>query len=140
MAFDFWTVVGSCSIVDRSDVEAALTDVENRLRALDLEGLVAFQGHLAVELEALNLGSLASIPIELPSGAVFDQTEDHFLYARCACLLSGRASAHEVISDPGQFSVFVAPRLQSAETLLYLARNEYRRRTGESMKGVRTPE
>lgn len=140
MALDFWAVIGSRSIQDASDVDAALAEIGYRLHLLALEDLVAFQGQLAEQLEALDLNGLASIPVQLSNGAVFEQTDDHFLYARCACLLAGREAAGRAIADPEQFGQFIAPRLQSAEALLYLARNEYRQRTGESMKGVRIPE
>lgn len=133
MPSDFWSVIGSNVITSRADVTAALDRVEQRLRELDPPDLVAFEGQLDQNLDALDLSSLASIPVELAGGLVLEQTTDHFLYARCACLLAGRETARSVLEESERFSDFVAPALQSAESLLYLARKEYEKRTGEPM-------
>jgi uncharacterized protein DUF4240 len=134
MADDFWSVIGSNAIASRADVEAAVGQVERRLRTLDLPDLVSFQDQLDRNLDALDVSSLASIQVTLAEGLVLEQTSDHFLYARCACLLAGRDEVQAVLEDSERFRDFVAPRLQSAEALLYLARTEYQRRTGELMR------
>ncbi|MEV1289567.1 DUF4240 domain-containing protein [Micromonospora sp. NPDC049679] len=134
MVADFWSVIGSNAVTSRADVEAAVEQVERRLRALDLPDLVSFQGQLDQNLDALDLSSLASIQVELAEGLVLEQTADHFLYARCACLLAGRKEVRAVLEESERFSDFVAPRLQSAEALLYLARTEYQKRTGQPMR------
>ena len=134
MAVDFWSVIGSNAVTSRADVEAAVGQVERRLRTLDLSDLVSFQDQLERNLDALDLSSLASIQVAVAEGLVLEQTADHFLYARCACLLAGREEARAVLENSERFSDFVAPRLQSAEALLYLARTEYQRRTGQPMK------
>lgn len=134
MAADFWSVIGSNAVTSRAEVQAAIERVELRLRALDLPDLVEFQGQLDRNLDALDLSSLASVRVELVEGLVLEQTADHFLYARCACLLAGREKSRAVLEGSGRFSDFVAPKLQSAEALLYLARNEYEERTGEPMR------
>lgn len=134
MVTDFWSVIGSNAVTDQADVEAAVGQIERRLRTLDLPDLISFQEQLDQNLDALDLSSLASIQVELTEGLVLEQTADHFLYARCACLLAGREEVRVVLDDSERFSDFVAPRLQSAETLLYLARTEYQRRTGQQMR------
>jgi hypothetical protein len=134
MAADFWSVIGSNAVTSRADVEAAVGQIERRLRKLDLPDLVNFQDQLDRNLDALDLSSLASVQVALAGGLVLEQTTDHFLYARCACLLAGREEARAVLENSERFSDFVAPRLQSAETLLYLARTEYQRRTGRPMR------
>ena len=134
MAVDFWSVIGSNAVTSRADVEAAVGQVERRLRTLELSDLVSFQDQLERNLDALDLSSLASIQVAVAEGLVLEQTADHFLYARCACLLAGREEARAVLENSERFSDFVAPRLQSAEALLYVARTEYQRRTGQPMK------
>ncbi|MFC0437393.1 DUF4240 domain-containing protein [Kutzneria buriramensis] len=133
MAVDFWSVIGSNAVTSRADIEVAVAQVEQRLRALDPSDLVSFQDQLERNLDALDLSALASIPVELAGGLVLEQTADHFLYARCACLLAGRDEVRGVLESSERFGDFVAPRLQSAEALLYLARTEHQRRTGEPM-------
>ena len=134
MAVDFWSVIGSNAVTSRADVEAAVGEVERRLRTLELSDLVSFQDQLDRNLDALDLSSLASIQVAVAEGLVLEQTADHFLYARCACLLAGQEEVRAVLENSERFSNFVAPRLQSAETLLYLARTEYQRRTGQPMR------
>ena len=133
MAADFWSVIGSNPVTSRADVEAAVEQVQQRLSVLDLADMVEFQRQLDRNLDALDLGSLASVQVELAGGLILEQTADHFLYARCACLLAGREEARAVLEESERFSNFVAPRLQSAEALLYLARTEYQKRAGEPM-------
>lgn len=127
MAVDFWSVIGSNTVMGRADFEAAVAQVETRLRALDPSDLVSFQDQLERNLDALDLSTLASIPLELAGGLVLRQTIDHFLYARCACLLAGRDEVRAVFEDSERFGDFVAPKPQSAEALLYLARTEHQR-------------
>jgi hypothetical protein len=83
---------------------------------------------------------LAAIPVELAGVPVFEQTEDHFLYARCPCLLAGERSVRATLDDEVSFAEFVAPRLQSAEKLLYVASTEYESRTGQRMPRKATPD
>ena len=87
----------------------------------------------------LDVSRLASTPVELRNGVVLDQTADHLLYARCACVLAGEEAVDDALRSVTLFAGFVAPQLQGAEELLYLARNEYRSRTGERMTGVWVP-
>jgi hypothetical protein len=132
---DFWWVVGSNPVRGSADIEAALSGVRSRLRELGLAELTEFQERLVEHLDVINRGDLAAIPVELSSGQVFEQTEDHFLYARCACVLSGEQSVRAVLDDELSFAQFVTPRLQSAEMLLHEARTEYESRTGQRMSG-----
>lgn len=46
MVADFWSVIGSNAVTGRADVEAAVGQVERRLRTLDLPDLVSFQDSL----------------------------------------------------------------------------------------------
>ncbi|MGW0433682.1 DUF4240 domain-containing protein [Micromonospora sp. NPDC003197] len=133
VAADFWSMIGSNVIVSRSDVEIAIGKVQRRMCALDLGELVSFQDELDRNLDVLDLKYLASIQVEFAEGLALEQTVDHFLYARCACLLAGQEKVWEVLTNQECFTEFVAPRLQSAEELLYLARTEYQRRTGRPM-------
>jgi hypothetical protein len=138
VTIDFWSIVGRNVNSDRSDTDAAIAAIEERLKALDVARLVEFQDQLGQQLHRLDQGSLASIGVEFPGMSARGQTEDHFLYARCACILTGEEAVRSVLADPARFGDFVAPRLQAAELLLYVAHQEYESRTGERMK-VRRP-
>ena len=134
MVADFWSVIGSNAVTSRPDVEVAIGKIERRLQVIDLADLASYQDQLYQNLNALDLSCLASVQVESAGGLVLEQTADHFLYARCACLLAGRDKVREVLANQESFSEFVAPRFQSAEALLYLARTEYQRRTGRPMR------
>lgn len=138
MVVNFWATIGSNPIANGSDVDAALAKVSDRLLAFELVELVDFHNQLGVHIDRINLPQLASIPVEFPSGVTLDQTTDHFLYARCACVLAGERSFNDVLRNAARFGAFVAPRLQ-AEKLLYIAVDEYFSRTGERMTGVWLP-
>ncbi|GAA3064420.1 DUF4240 domain-containing protein [Actinokineospora globicatena] len=140
MTFDFWSVIGSSPMRDASDVHVALSEVGARLQSLDLADLVAFQEQLAIQLERLGRDDLAALPIEARGGAIYWQTEDHFLYARCACLLAGQEAVRRVVGEPEWFAAFVVPNLQSSEKLMYLADREYELQAGEAMKVVQMPD
>jgi hypothetical protein len=139
MTADFWLVIGSNPMSIRSNVDAAIARIGQRLHALELRYLETFQELLLENLEALNLDELASTRVDVAGVSWMGQTADHFLYARCACVLAGEEAVRGVLSDPALFSEFVSPRLQSAEALLYVARTEYHRRTGEFMPDMRAP-
>ncbi|WP_285611202.1 DUF4240 domain-containing protein [Actinokineospora globicatena] len=139
MRLDFWKVIGACETFDEAGVDAALRGIEGRLRSLSPEELVMFHRQLVVKLELLDRDELASIPVRRPGGETWEQSIDGFLYARCACMLAGKEESRRVFSEPGRFAVFVDSAMLSTEELLYLARAEYRRRTGKAMRGVPVP-
>ncbi|GLW81041.1 DUF4240 domain-containing protein [Actinokineospora globicatena] len=134
----FWEILGSSPMSNSSDARAALAGVESRLRLLEPAELVAFQEQLAIQLGALYRDDLASIPVEI-KGVVYGQSDDHFLYARCACLLAGQEAVRRVMAKPERFAKFVSPGVQ-AEELMYLAGYEYKRRTGGAMQAVLLPD
>lgn len=131
---DFWSLIGVNALSNHVDVKAAIARVTARLSQLDQPGnLIAFQESLDDRLADLDIADLASIPVELSNGFVAEQTSDHFLYARCACVLAGREDFFRVLRDGPYFGRFIVPRLQSSEELLYLARVEYENKTGKQM-------
>ncbi len=73
------------------------------------------------------------MPVVLANGLKFPQTSDHFFHARCACILAGEKTYDEVLSSGVGFDRFVAPFAQEAEGLLYLASEQYERKTASKM-------
>lgn len=130
---DFWSLIGANALSNPVDVRSAVVQVSARLSQLDRPGLIAFQEALNVRLTDLDIADLAEIPVELSNGFVVEQTSDHFLYARCACVLAGREAFVRTLRDWHYFARFVAPRLQSSEALMYIARAEYENQTGQQM-------
>ena len=84
----FWAVIGTSAVRDSGEVASALYDVSSRLATLALGDLTGFVERLHEALFHLDRKIFAQIPVVL-RGVEFAQTGDHFLYARCACILAG---------------------------------------------------
>ncbi|MFG1672019.1 DUF4240 domain-containing protein [Streptomyces sp. Y7] len=84
---DFWRIIGSNPAQDADEVRSALGGVAERIDGLDPEDLIRCAEGLYEALYALDRRELGEIPVAFPGGLEFTQTSDHFLYARCACVL-----------------------------------------------------
>ncbi|MFC3453225.1 DUF4240 domain-containing protein [Amycolatopsis speibonae] len=129
---DFWSVIGSNPVRDADDVDAALERISSRLDVMTPNTLERFAEFLHEALFRIDRRELAEIPVYL-SGLEFEQTSDHFQYARCACILAGEKVYGEVLESGVGFGLFIAPATQGAEGLLYLASETYERKTGERL-------
>ncbi|RFS83645.1 DUF4240 domain-containing protein [Actinomadura spongiicola] len=130
---EFWSVIGSNSVQTSVDVQAALERVSARLNGLPPAELIDFVEQLRAALYEIDRRELAEIPVKF-KGLTLPQTGDHFLYARCACVLAGREAYHACLETSSEFARFVRPSSQSAELLLYIAEDAYRRETGKEVK------
>jgi hypothetical protein len=133
MVIGFWSIVGSNSVLDGTEVDAALDGILERLDELTPDDLIEFREGLNESLYRIDRRDLAEVPVLLPGGTRFSQTSDHFLYARCACVLAGEQIYDDVLLTGAGFDPFVAPFAQRAERLLYLVPELYRAKTGTSM-------
>ncbi|MFD6464970.1 DUF4240 domain-containing protein [Streptomyces goshikiensis] len=131
---DFWNVIGSSSVRDASEIDSALERISQQLNAMAPDALVRFAERLREALFRIDRRVLAEVPVKLAAGLEFPQTSDHFLYARCACILAGEKIYGEIMRSGVGFERFVAPFAQEAEGLLYLASEEYERQTGDRMR------
>lgn len=130
---DFWSIIGSNSTQSRDDVLSALDRVSGRLDELDADDLVKFSEKLREALYGIDRRALAEIPVVLAGGLELPQTSDHFLYARCACILAGRDAYDATLRESVEFARFVRPFAQAAEGLLYLAPSVYEKKFGDEM-------
>lgn len=130
---DFWGVIGSNSIRDASGIDSALERISRKLNAFTPDSLRQFSEQLREALFRIDKREFAEIPVTLPNGFEGAQTSDHFLYARCACVLAGKQSYDEVLELGIGFESFVAPFAQEAEGLLYIASDIYESKTGNRM-------
>ncbi|MER6091733.1 DUF4240 domain-containing protein [Streptomyces bluensis] len=130
---DFWKVIGSSSVQDESEIESALERISGQLSAMTPDALTRFVERLRESLYQIDRRDLAEVPVALANGLKFPQTSDHFLYARCACILAGEKAYGDVLSSGVGFDRFVAPFAQEAEGLLYLASEQYERKTASKM-------
>ncbi|MFD7657503.1 DUF4240 domain-containing protein [Actinosynnema sp. NPDC059797] len=132
-AADFWAVIGANPMRDADDVERALGEVSRRLDAVAPALLVGFQSRLCEFLHRIDREEFAGVPVGLVGGLELPQTSDHFLYARCACVLAGEVEYVGVASSGAGFERFVPPFRQGAEGLLYLAPEKFTGKTGADM-------
>ncbi|WP_083936242.1 DUF4240 domain-containing protein [Nocardiopsis ganjiahuensis] len=84
-------------------------------------------------LRVLDSAPLRNAKIYVPGLGSVLQTEDDFLYSRCACVLSGCRAYEGVLRDVRNFKKYLEAELHGAEGLLYLAGEVYERKTGEEM-------
>jgi hypothetical protein len=120
---DFWNVIGRNELSSAESVATALAKVEARLAAAATSSayLREFDQWLSRQVSLLDREELFKVKVVNRDGKEFRQSEDHFLYARCACILAGSAAVSDVLAGRRSFADFTAIRLQSAELLLYLA-------------------
>lgn len=131
---DFWKVLGARDLEDEADVAEALRFVSVQLDEVSPMGLSLFDDRLREYLFRLDRRDFASILVMLSDGREVAQTNDHFLYARCACVLSGEATFSNVLRTGLGFGRFTRPVLQAAEGLLYVIPDKYESRTGRKFK------
>lgn len=117
-------------------MRSALVRVLGRLDGLDAADLVKFSQDLREALHRIDRRELAKIPVVLAVGLELPQTSDHFLYARCACILAGREAYDATLGSASEFACFVRPFFQAAEGLLYLAPSVYEKKVGAEMGDV----
>jgi hypothetical protein len=119
---DFWaTVIHDNLLISRESVMKALTNVKKRLAATSPVQLADFDQWLSCQLYDLDRKEFFDSPVIDKDGNIFPQTDDHFLYARCACVLSGRAAFASVLKGRLSFTEFTSIYMQSAEMLLDVA-------------------
>jgi hypothetical protein len=131
---DFWAVIGSRPIGDSTEIDSALEGVSKRLSSAAPDALVRFAERLAEALYRIDRRDFADIPVILSDDLRLPQTNDHFLYARCACVLAGEVTYEDVVKSCVGFDRFVSPFMQRAEGLLYIASEQYEMTTGSRMK------
>lgn len=130
---DFWKVIGSSSVQDESEIDSALERISGQLSSMTPDALTRFVERLRESLYRIDRRDLAEVSVALANGLKLPQTSDHFLYARCACILAGEKAYRDVLSSGDGFDRFVAPFAQEAEGLLYLASEQYERKTASRM-------
>ncbi|MGC5054695.1 DUF4240 domain-containing protein [Micromonospora sp. DT48] len=131
---DFWKAIGAREVRGPADIAEALDFVSVQLDGVSPMGLTLFDDRLREYLFRLDRRDFASLPVVLPDGTALAQTSDHFLYARCACILAGEVEFGAVLRTGSGFDRYVKPELQSAESLLYVGREKYELRTGRKLK------
>ncbi|MFD0264387.1 DUF4240 domain-containing protein [Kitasatospora indigofera] len=126
---DFWTLIDLLGDRCRCDYTTPLAEA---LAELPPARIVDFEERLAEALYRLDRREFGVLPvIDMSSpGKPFPQSDDSFLYSRCAVVAAGRAEYEAVLADPARFAPHTATTLHG-ENLLDLAQEAYEEVTGE---------
>ncbi|MFE9439199.1 DUF4240 domain-containing protein [Streptomyces sp. NPDC006602] len=128
----FWEIVQVSAPTSPEEQCAIIRDRLCRLRPQEIKD---FADRLAEILFRLDLKILADIPVAgvvSGSGRPVKQSEDRFLYARCAAVLSGPDAVARVLSRAEEFSPFTSDEAAEAEELLEIAPTAFESVTGDS--------
>ncbi|WP_405772919.1 DUF4240 domain-containing protein [Streptomyces sp. NBC_01538] len=132
----FWEIIQMDTPTASEDQCAVIQD---RLCRLSAQEIKDFSDRLAEILFRLDLKVLADIPVAgaaSGSGRPVKQSEDRFLYARCAAVLSGPDAVARVLSRADDFSPFTSDEAAVAEDLLEVAPAAFESVTGDSWDHV----
>jgi hypothetical protein len=123
----FWELIESFDWSRTGDDEAVVEPAVARLASLSVEEIHAFDEILAEKLYALDTeGHARNLGEDSYTGPGGGFSVDGFLYARCVVVANGRAYHEDVVADPSQM-----PEDMEFESLLYVARAAFERKTGQ---------
>jgi hypothetical protein len=123
----FWALIESFDWSRTGDDEAVVGPAVSTLSALPVEEIQAFDEILARSLHALDTEAHArNIGEHAYTGPGDGFSVDWFLYSRCVVVANGRTYYETVLSDPSAM-----PQDMEFESLLYVAREAFERKTGE---------
>jgi hypothetical protein len=129
----FWELVSDLDWGQEGDDDKVVEPVVKVLAAMPDAEIAAFQNTLTEKLFALDGRAWA----RESGGSIWwgepdFLSADGFLYARCVVVANGRDFYDSVLSDPSQM-----PKDIEFESILYVARTAYERKTGNSGDAVR---
>ncbi|MEU0402275.1 DUF4240 domain-containing protein [Streptomyces sp. NPDC006197] len=129
---DFWEIVETSA---QADISSHCGAISSRLENCTANEITGFADTLAEHLFRLDLKVLADTPVKgetSGSGRPVPQSEDGFLYARCAVILTGRDTYREIVSNPEgiDFSPYTTDDAVVAEELLEAAPTAFKKVTG----------
>jgi hypothetical protein len=127
----FWSIIDQFDWDNTGDDGAVLRPALNALSSMSPEVIAAFEQILAAKLYALDTREHARWRYRGqsdPDNGDDYVSSDDFLYSRCVIVANGRKFFEDVLADPSKF-----PAEMEFESLLYLAKQAYELRTGQSL-------
>jgi hypothetical protein len=131
---EFWEIIGTSPVRTSADIEISLQRIGDCLEVLSPAEVSQFDKDLRESLYHLDRREFGQIRVRTTAGMEFPQTSDHFLYARCACVMAGVEVYESVLKTRSGFERFVPVFAQGAESLLYLAPEIYKNKVGEGLQ------
>ncbi|MFD9575354.1 DUF4240 domain-containing protein [Streptomyces sp. NPDC059982] len=122
---EFWKLIG---YLDGHADELHCVQLTAILAQRPAGEITEFGERLAEALYRLDQEQFKALPVTDPDRPRF-QTDDHFLYARCAVVAAGREVYEGVLSTSAGFAPYTATAMEG-ESLLYVASQAYLHVTG----------
>ena len=124
----FWNIIDLLDWKQKGENEAIVKPLVSHLASLDTALIYQFEDKLSEKLYQLDKKVFAEQGNE--NGYRLDNyfSVDIFLYARCCVVANGQKSFNKILHNPKEF-----PKDLTFEALLYVARDAYRRKTGNNM-------
>lgn len=131
---EFWAIIACFNWADAENDEAVIEKAVRILAAKPVRHIYEFQDILSLKLYALDTLKHAENTGENAwQGKDFDFSADEFLYARCCVVANGQDFYEKVLQNPK-----LMPQDLSFESLLTLAHQAYKHKTGKQFRYVPT--
>ena len=131
----FWTIIAMLNWAATGDDDAVIAPAVNELAKDQIEEIHEFENILAQKLYALDTIAHAE---QIGGRDAYREGEyfspDLFLYSRCVVVANGEELYTRVLENPAEF-----PEFLEFESLLYIARQAYERKTGLDYDYVTKP-
>lgn len=98
--------------------------------------IIGFADTLAYKLYLLDRRHLAETAIPGETGAFAELSDDGFLYARCAVIVSGPEAFSAILDNTEAFGPFTTAEAAHAESILDVPSNAFTKLTGEQWDHV----
>ena len=121
----FWSIIDMLDWTDEDDNERILAPAVDFLSQLPVAAIFSFDDILAEKLYRLDKEVYAENMGGDSYGKERGFSSDTFLYTRCCVVANGKVTYEEVLADPTEMPIDL-----TFESLLYLAREAYRKKTG----------
>ncbi len=121
----FWRIIDMLDWTNEDDNQRILASAVEFLSQMPVAAIFGFDDILAEKLYHLDKEVYAKNMGDDSYGTGRGFSSDSFLYARCCVVANGKATYEAVLADPTEMPVDL-----TFESLLYLAQEAYRKKTG----------
>jgi hypothetical protein len=120
---DFWNIISKLDWTEEENNEQVLEPAIQALHQMTIAQIYQFEDKLSEKLWQLDTKKHAQPLIEEDKNGYL--SDDEFLYARCCVVANGQIYFEKILNNPTDF-----PIEKTFEDLLYIAREAFKRKTG----------